>query len=154
MGLACGLATRYLAQAPEVARLILLLTLLAGGLPLVVGTVRGLLRGDFAADIVASLAIIGALVTDEYLAGCVIVLMETGGEALEVHATHRASSTLETLLARPTYRPSSPWRRRGRRSRRERGRGRRAAGATGRAHPDRRHDSSWCRGGGCVCPHR
>jgi hypothetical protein len=78
MGLACGLATRYLARAPEVARLILLLTLLAGGLPLVVGTVHGLLRGDLAADIVASLAIIGALVSDEYLAGCVIVLMQTG----------------------------------------------------------------------------
>jgi P-type E1-E2 ATPase len=58
------------------------------------------LRGDFAADIVASLAIIGALVTGEYLAGCVIVLMQTGGEALEAYAVSRASDALEALLAR------------------------------------------------------
>jgi hypothetical protein len=40
MSLACGLATRYVAHAPEVARLILLLTLLTGGLPVVVGPMR------------------------------------------------------------------------------------------------------------------
>jgi hypothetical protein len=81
VGLAAGLTAQYLLKVPEAARLILLVTLLAGGLPVVVGTVWGMLRRKFAADIVATLAIVGAAVTGEYLAGCVIVLMQTGGEA-------------------------------------------------------------------------
>jgi heavy metal translocating P-type ATPase len=82
------------------SRAILVLTLVAGGLPVILLTLRGMLHGDFAADIVASLAILGALVTGEYLAGCVIVLMQTGGEALEAYAVARASNALEALLAR------------------------------------------------------
>jgi cation transport ATPase len=100
VGLAAGLVAQYLLKVPEPARLILLVTLLAGGLPVVVGTVWGMLRRKFAADIVATLAIVGAAVTGEYLAGCVIVLMQTGGEALEAYAVRRASAALEALLAR------------------------------------------------------
>jgi cation transport ATPase len=100
VGLAAGLTAQYLLKVPEAARLILLVTLLAGGLPVVVGTVWGMLRRKFAADIVATLAIVGAAVTGEYLAGCVIVLMQTGGEALEAYAVRRASAALEALLAR------------------------------------------------------
>jgi P-type E1-E2 ATPase len=57
-------------------------------------------HGNFAADIVASLAIAGALVAGDYLAGCVIVLMRTSGEGLEAYAVRHASSALEALLAR------------------------------------------------------
>jgi len=109
-GLIVGMGMTYGLGSPDVGRIILLVTLLAGGVPVVVGTARGMLRGNFAADIVASLAILGALVTGEYLAGCVIVLMQTGGEVLEAYAVHRASDALQTLLARA---PRSAHRRQG-----------------------------------------
>src|SRR5690348_5243442 len=80
VGLTAGLVAGYAFNAPDISRIIFQITLLAGGLPVVVGTLRGMLRGNFAADIIASLAIIGAAVTGEYLAGVVIVLMQTGGE--------------------------------------------------------------------------
>ena len=92
IGLAAGLITR--------SNLVYLVTLLAGGMPLVWQTVRGMLRGRFAADIVATLAIVTALILGQYFAGVVIVLMQSGGEALEAYAMQRASSSLEALMAR------------------------------------------------------
>lgn len=71
--------------------------LIVTGLPLVFRTVRGALRGQFAADIVASLSIVGALALDQPLAGLVIVLMQTGGEALERFAAGKASTALREL---------------------------------------------------------
>jgi heavy metal translocating P-type ATPase len=100
IGLGSGTLARYGLGADDVGRAILVLTLVAGGLPVVVLTLRGMLHGNFAADIVASLAIVGALATGEYPAGCVIVLMQSGGEALEAYAVARASNALEALLAR------------------------------------------------------
>ena len=100
IGIVAGLALRYGAAAPEIAGTVLLITLVVGGAPIVVGTLAGMLRGRFAADVVASLAIVGAVLTGEYLAGCVIVLMQSGGEALEAYGVRRASAALEGLLAR------------------------------------------------------
>ncbi len=97
-GLLAGLAARWLFGAPEVSRGIFLATLIVGGGPLVVQTLRGTLRGRFAADIVAMLAIVTALVLGQYFAGAVIALMQSGGEALERYAMSRASSSLEALL--------------------------------------------------------
>src|SRR6266581_3325241 len=79
---------------------VFLATLVGGGIPLVVQTLRGMVRGRFAADIVAMLAIITAFVLGQYFAGAVIVLMQSGGEALEAYAMRRASQSLEALLAR------------------------------------------------------
>lgn len=75
-------------------------TLIAGGAPVVYHTFRGILKGKFAADIVAMLAIITAILTDEAFAGVIIVLMQTGGEALDDYGFRRASSSLEALIAR------------------------------------------------------
>ncbi|HEU5260586.1 MAG TPA: heavy metal translocating P-type ATPase [Gemmatimonadales bacterium] len=99
-GLVAGLAARLLFGSPQVAQGIFLAALIAGGGPLVVQTLRGMLRGRFAADIVAMLAILTALVLGQYFAGAVIALMQSGGEALERYAMGRASSSLEALLAR------------------------------------------------------
>ncbi|MDP1889589.1 MAG: hypothetical protein Q8K55_01750, partial [Gemmatimonadaceae bacterium] len=63
-----------------------MLTLIITGLPVVVRTVRGLLRGHFAADVAASLSIVGAVALGQPVAGLVIVLMQTGGEWLEMYA--------------------------------------------------------------------
>jgi len=92
VGLAAGLVAR--------SDIIFFATLLVGGVPLVLQTLRGLIRGRFAADVVAMLAIVTAFLLGQYFAGAVIVLMQSGGEALEAYAMRRASQSLEALLAR------------------------------------------------------
>ncbi len=76
-----------------------LVGVIATGAPVVFRTVRGMVRGNFAADVVAMLAIIGAVALGQPLAGLVVVLMQTGGEALEQYAVARASSAVAALEA-------------------------------------------------------
>jgi heavy metal translocating P-type ATPase len=90
-------------HSPETTRCIWLATLALGGAPLVWRTLRGLARGDFALDLIATLAIVTALVMDQYFAGVVIVLMQTGGEALERDSLGRASSALNALIRRAPH---------------------------------------------------
>ena len=71
--------------------------LIAAGMPVVVRTVRGLLRFNFAADVVATLSILGAILLGQPVAGLVIVLMQTGGEWLERYAEGRASNAVRAL---------------------------------------------------------
>ncbi|MFA6519918.1 MAG: heavy metal translocating P-type ATPase [Candidatus Paceibacterota bacterium] len=56
--------------------------------------------GNKSIDFIAFLAMALALFTHEYLAGAVIALMYTGGEALEAYAGRRAEASLAALLAR------------------------------------------------------
>ena len=69
------------------------------GAPVVWRTVRDAVRGRFATDVVAMLAIVTAVLLREPLAGLIIVLMQTGGEALEHYAGARASAALRELEA-------------------------------------------------------
>jgi len=69
------------------------------GTPVALRTFLGLLRGRAATDVVAMLAIVGALLLGEPLAGLVVVLMQTGGEALERFAEGRASAAVRALEA-------------------------------------------------------
>jgi cation transport ATPase len=68
---------------PDIARWVWYFTLIVGGLPLVWETFKGMLRGRFASDIVAMLAIIAAILLDQAFAGVIVVLMQSGGEAIE-----------------------------------------------------------------------
>jgi len=65
--------------------------------PMLWATVRGMIRGRFAADIVAALAVIAAVLLRQPIVGLVIVLMQTGGEALERLAEGKASNALRAL---------------------------------------------------------
>lgn len=82
---------------PFAARWIWLAGLVACGFPVALRTVVGVLSGRFATDIVATLAILTALLLDQPVAGLVIVLMQTGGEALERYAEGRASRAVHAL---------------------------------------------------------
>ncbi len=66
----------------------------------VVSMVRRLLRREFGLDVLAVIAIIATLAVEEYWASIVIVLMLTGGEALEDFAAGRAQRELKALLRR------------------------------------------------------
>lgn len=67
------------------------------GIPVVLRTAVGLFRGRFAADVVASLSILFAIGLAQPLAGLVIVLMQTGGEALDRYAEGKASAAVRAL---------------------------------------------------------
>lgn len=99
LGLILGLVF-YFSHLPDLSHWIWLATLVFGGAPIVFQTFKGMLRGQFASDIVAMLAIITAIIMGEAFAGAVVVLMQSGGEALEAYGLHKASSSLEALLAR------------------------------------------------------
>jgi heavy metal translocating P-type ATPase len=62
--------------------------------------VRDLMHGRWGIDILAIMAIIATVVVGEYWASIVIVLMLSGGEALEDYAAGRAKRELTALLAR------------------------------------------------------
>ena len=62
--------------------------------------VRDLMHGRWGIDILAIMAIIATVVVGEYWASLVIVLMLSGGEALEDYAAGRAKRELTALLAR------------------------------------------------------
>ena len=59
-----------------------------------------LMRGHWGLDILAVIAMIATLAVQEYVAGLIIALMLTGGEALEDLAARRASRELDQLLNR------------------------------------------------------
>ncbi|HET6672736.1 MAG TPA: heavy metal translocating P-type ATPase [Agromyces sp.] len=65
-----------------------------------VGMVRDILRGHWGLDILAVTAIIATVLVGEYIAALIVVLMLTGGEALEDYAGRRAKRELDALLTR------------------------------------------------------
>ncbi|ACQ78505.1 heavy metal translocating P-type ATPase [Beutenbergia cavernae DSM 12333] len=78
---------------------------LLGGYALVVaarsawGMVRDLMAGTLGIDLLAVTAICATVAVGEYWAALVVVLMLTGGEALEDYAAHRARRDLTSLLS-------------------------------------------------------
>jgi heavy metal translocating P-type ATPase len=71
--------------------------LLITGSPVLWRTLRHVVRGHLATDVVAMLAIVVAAILQEPLAGLIVVLMQTGGEALERYAEGRASRAVRRL---------------------------------------------------------
>ncbi|HEV2580201.1 MAG TPA: heavy metal translocating P-type ATPase, partial [Ktedonobacteraceae bacterium] len=88
---------------------LLLAVVLLGGIPLLWETLRQFARKEFSVDTIAILAIAGSLWLGEYLAGAFVVLMLSGGEALEAYALRRARSSL-TALADRAPRRAHIWR--------------------------------------------
>ncbi|MFO0810749.1 MAG: heavy metal translocating P-type ATPase [Gemmataceae bacterium] len=82
------------------ADLPLLAALFTGGLYLVLGLLAKLVRGQFGSDLLAGISIVTSVLLGEYLAGTLVVLMLSGGEALEAYAVRRASSALAALARR------------------------------------------------------
>jgi heavy metal translocating P-type ATPase len=78
----------------------LIIVLVLGGIPLVYQLAVKLLHADFGADLLAGISIVTAVCLDEYLAGSLVVLMLSGGAALEHYAVRKASSVLEALAKR------------------------------------------------------
>jgi heavy metal translocating P-type ATPase len=71
-----------------------------GGIPLVIELLVKLWRREFGSDLLAGISIVTSVWLDEYLAGSLVVLMLSGGEALENYAVLHASSVLQALAKR------------------------------------------------------
>ena len=74
--------------------------LLVGGIPMVWQLLKKLMKRQFGSDLLAGVSIITAILLHEYLVAAIVVLMLSGGEALEEFATARASSVLDALARR------------------------------------------------------
>lgn len=83
-----------------VAHWILGVAAIIAALPLAKDMVEDLRTGSYGIDILALTAIVASVWLHEYWAAIVIVIMLTGGEALEDYAEHRAKSELDTLLTK------------------------------------------------------
>jgi heavy metal translocating P-type ATPase len=99
LGILAHLALRFAAHSAR-ADTPLMLVLAAGGLPLVVRLARRALGGSFGSDFLAAVSIVAAALLHQYLAGAVVVLMLSGGGALEDYAVAEATSVLRALAGR------------------------------------------------------
>jgi heavy metal translocating P-type ATPase len=85
---------------PGLPAIPLYVALVLGGAPLVVILSRKLWTGEFGSDFLAGVSIVTAVLLHEYLVGTIVVLMLSGGTALEEFATRRASHVLDALAKR------------------------------------------------------
>lgn len=90
----------WLSGRGDLAEWALAAIVLIGGIPLLWNTLRQLMHREFGVDVLALLAIAGSFILGQYLAGAIIVLMLSGGEALEAFALHRAKRSLTGLVER------------------------------------------------------
>lgn len=87
-----------LAGERVITRYILLIPIVLGLIPLARDMIRSILRRHFGVDIIALLAIVSATLVGEHIAAVVVLLMLSGGEALEQYALRRARKELTSLL--------------------------------------------------------
>ncbi len=78
----------------------LLCCLAVGGAFLLWDLLGKLFRGQFGSDLLAGISIVTSVLLGEYLAGSLVVLMLSGGSALETYAVRSASSVLDALARR------------------------------------------------------
>ncbi|HET8709113.1 MAG TPA: heavy metal translocating P-type ATPase [Candidatus Saccharimonadales bacterium] len=86
--------------APTIAHWILGVVSLILTVPLLWGMWDDIKNGSYGIDILAATAIVTSVLLHEYWAAIIVVLMLTGGEALEDYAERRAKSELDALLKR------------------------------------------------------
>jgi heavy metal translocating P-type ATPase len=101
VGIGTHLALRFFnADVRRFEDIPLYLTLATGGLPLVVQLAKKLWTAEFGSDFLAGASIVTAVLLHEYLVASIVVLMLSGGTALEEFATRRASRVLDALAKR------------------------------------------------------
>lgn len=100
-GIALHLILRYGVHSEVRAYQIPLWIVLAfGGIPLLFELLKKVAKFEFGSDLLAGISIVTAAILGEHLAGALVVLMLSGGEALESYAVRSASSVLRALAQR------------------------------------------------------
>ena len=94
------LSIAFRATAISSPNIPLLIAILLGGIPSLLQIIMKLIKGDLGADSLAAIAIITAVMLNQYLAAVIIILMVASGQALEAYAMRKASSVLLALAER------------------------------------------------------
>ena len=104
LAIACIFLHLFLRYAFDVSRTAwqapLILALVVGGLPLLMRLTQKLFEREFGSDHLAGISIITSVILGEYLVGVIVILMLSGGTALEQFASRKASSVLDALARR------------------------------------------------------
>jgi cation transport ATPase len=100
-GIVLHLFLRYFLNPPRIAwQVPLIAVLIIGGIPLLVPLTQKLFAREFGSDHLAGISIITSVILGEYLVATIVILMLSGGTALEQFASRRASSVLDALAKR------------------------------------------------------
>ena len=99
-GMGVAASEIYFFHSPRSAGIVLVITTVIACIPLSVELAVQISRVNFSVDILAFLSIGTALVLRQYWVAAIVVLMLSGGKALEEYATRRASSVLGALARR------------------------------------------------------
>ncbi|HEY5154350.1 MAG TPA: HAD-IC family P-type ATPase, partial [Acidimicrobiales bacterium] len=98
-GLVAGVVAA-LVGAGRVADVVWAVVAVAGLVLVGIGVVRGIIRRQAGVDVIAVLALAGALAIGEFAAAAMITVMLATGQVLEARAGYRAERDLRLLLAR------------------------------------------------------
>jgi heavy metal translocating P-type ATPase len=90
----------YVFREPQSTNVLLLISSLLASIPLCVELAQAVSKRNFSVDVLAFLSIASSLILGQYWVAAIVILMLSGGKALEEYATHRASSVLNALARR------------------------------------------------------
>lgn len=98
--LVLGIILKYGYGLELISNIVFILGIIPGSIQVIIESIASFSKKDFAIDYIAILAITVSLISKEFLVGSVIVLMITGGNALEKYAQAKAKSSLTALTNR------------------------------------------------------
>lgn len=78
----------------------LLFIIVIGGIPLLLEIILKAFKGDLGADLLAAVALVTAVILEQYIASNLIILMLASGQSLEQYAGKKASFALNALAGR------------------------------------------------------
>ncbi len=93
-----ALILQYGFHYPLLAQIIVTIAGAIVALTMLIGMVKTLRSGKYGVDLLAILAVVATLAVGEYWAAMVILIMLTGGDALEDYAAKKANTELKALL--------------------------------------------------------
>ena len=100
LGMSLALAAQFLLHNVVAAREILMATIAFPLVPLLASLAVQMIKRNFSVDVLAAVATVSAIVMGQYWVAAIVLLMLSGGKALEDYATRRASSVLGALARR------------------------------------------------------
>lgn len=100
VGMLGALGVKLLLHDQHILNIVLLIAVAGASIPLLISLVQQVLKGNFSVDILALLSVVTSLILGQYWVAAIVVLMLSGGQALEGYATGRASSVLNALAKR------------------------------------------------------
>lgn len=100
LGIGAHLTLKYLTHVSDRIALSPLVLALIGTIPILVVLGKKLWAREFGSDLLAGISIVSSLLLGQYLVASIIVVMWSGGTALEQFATRKASSVLDALAKR------------------------------------------------------